>query len=69
METNQVAASNTNLESIAAEIVAATGCSIQEARAAVRIEMTRFAVAFGTITLEQGNARLADAGLTMRRAS
>ncbi len=42
---------------------------MEEARAALRIEMVRYAVALGALSIAQANDRLRGAGVTIGRVS
>lgn len=55
------------LQEMVQEMVKQTGCTPEEATAALRVELIRFAAAFGAITVDEANARLAPAGLKIRK--
>lgn len=56
------------LEATAKRVAELTGSTIEEARLAVKIELAKLAVAYGTLSLEQANRRLAESGVQLRRS-
>lgn len=55
-----------DLETMAEEMAAATGASLAECRAAIRVEMIRMRVALGRLSVDAANVQLAACGLVMR---
>lgn len=51
------------LEAMAQAMAAERGSTVEEARTAIRIEAIRLAVALGSMSAEQANAKLASLGL------
>ena len=57
------------LELAAFDLATEASSSMEEARAALRIEMVRYAVALGALSIAQANDRLRGAGVTIGRVS